>query len=186
MKTISLLSAAAALGLVACDNMTSPMSSGNFNPLLPPGSGVRMTDAPATLKPGDHVRAIVDSTAFFKKLPQGDAEAEKTLTRDTTMKVIRISGSYLQVELDSSGEVGYVPAIMVEDRNARPAPLTPSPSEIQVYPPPASAPVQPLPAIDPSGLPPEGAIQTVIEPETPGQAVDGSAAKLPSMPAVAE
>ena len=65
MKTISLLSAAAALGLVASDNMTSPMSSGNFNPLLPPGSGVRMTDAPATLKPGDHVRAIVDSTAFF-------------------------------------------------------------------------------------------------------------------------
>ena len=186
MKTIPFLSAAVALGLVACDNMTSSMSSGAFNPLLPPGSGVRMTDAPAALKPGDHVRAIVDSAAFFKKLPQGDAEAEKTLPRDTTMKVIRISGSYLQVELDSSGEVGYVPAIMVEDRNASPTSLTPSPGEILVYPPPPSAPAQPLPAVDPSALPPEGAIPTVIEPEAPGQALDGSASKLPSKPGTAE
>ncbi|MEI7955878.1 MAG: hypothetical protein WCJ66_11970 [Verrucomicrobiota bacterium] len=186
MKTIPLLSAAVALGLVACDNMTSPMSSGDFNPLLPPGSGIRMTDAPAALKPGDHVRAIVDSAAFFKKLPKGDAEAEKTLTRDTTMKVIRISGSYLQVELDSSGEVGYVPAVMVEDRNASPPALTPSPSEIQVYPPQPSAPAQPTPAVDPSGLPPEGAIPTVIEPDAPGQALDGSASKLPSKPGAAE
>ena len=176
MKPLPLLSAAAALGLVACDPMNSPTSSGDFNPLLPPGSGVRLIDAPAPLKPGDHVRATVDNTAFFTKLPQGNADAEKTLARNTPMKVIRVVDSYLQVELDSSGEVGYVPAVMVEDRNARPTPLPGSPAEVQVYPPPGTLPPAPLPVIDPAGLPPEGAIPTVIDPEAPA---DGTSKPLP-------
>ena len=165
MKLLPLLSAAVALGLVACDTMNAPISSGDFNPLLPPGSGVRLADTPVPLKPGDHVRAVVENTAFFKKLPQGDADATKTLPLDTAMKVIRIAGTYLQVELDSSGEVGYVPSIMVADRNARPTPPPGSPAEVQIYPPPA-----PLPAVDPAGLPPDGAIPTVIDPEAPKSA----------------
>lgn len=150
--------------------MTSPISSSDFNPLLPPGGGVKMTDAPAPFRPGDHIRATVDNTAFFKKQPKGDADADKTLIRDTSMKVIRVAGTYLQVELDSTGEVGYVPCVMVEDRNARPAPpLGTTPGTIQVYPPlPGSGPAVALPSADPSAQPPEGAIPTVIDPEAPG------------------
>ena len=165
MKPIPLLSVAVALGLVACDTFNSPISSSDFNPLLPPGSGGRLADLPVPLKPGDHVRAVVDNTAFFKQLPQGDADATKTLPQDTPMKVIRIAGTYLQVELDSSGEVGYVPSVMVADRNASPTPPPGSPAEVQVYPPPA-----PLPAVDPAGLPPDGAIPTVMEPDAPKSA----------------
>ena len=173
MKLLPLLSAAVALGLVACDTMNSPISSGDFNPLLPPGSGIRLADAPVPLKPGDHVRAIVENTAFFNKLPKGDADADKILSRDTAMKVIRIAGTYLQVELDSSGEVGYVPSVMVEDRNTRPTPPPGSPTDIQVYPPPPGTPTPgtptpaPLPAVDPAPLPPDGAIPTVIDPDAP-------------------
>ena len=160
--------------------MNAPISSSDFNPLLPPGSGVKMSDGPAAFKPGEHVRATMDNTAFFKNLPKGDADADKTLIRDTNMKVIRVAGSYLQVELDSSGEIGYVPAVMVEDRNARPAPPVGSPGEMQVYPPlPGSGPAIPLPAIDPAGQPPEGAIPTVIDPEAPSAPAAGAAVKPP-------
>ena len=44
----------------------------------------------------------------------------------------------------------------------------PGTNEYQVYPPlPGSGAVQPLPPIDPGGLPPEGAIPTVIDPDAP-------------------
>ena len=158
--------------------MTTPISSSDFNPLLPPGGWVKLADSPVTFKPGEHVRATVDNTAFFKKLPKGDADADKTLIRDTNMKVIRVAGTYLQVELDSSGEVGYVPSVMVEDRNAHPVPPPGSPGEFQVYPPlPGAGPVVPLPAVDPAGLPPEGAIPTVIDPDAPSPPASESATK---------
>ena len=171
MKPLPLLSAAAALGLAACDTMNAPISSSDFNPLLPPGGGVKVADKPAGFKPGEHVRAAMDGTAFFKKLPKGDVDADKTLSRDTNMKVIRIAGSYLQVELDHTGEVGYVPAVMVEDPNARPVAPTTSPGEYQVYPPlPGAGGNIPLPSVDPAGAPPDGAIPTVIDPEAPSTA----------------
>ena len=172
MKPLPLLSAAAALGLAACDTMNAPISSNSdFDPLLPPGSGVKLTDSAAGFKPGDHVRAAMDGTAFFKKLPKGDADADKTLPRDTNMKVVRIAGSYLQVELDTSGEVGYVPTVMAENPNARPATAPNSPYETQVYPPlPGAVTPTPLPSADPSGAPPEGAIPTVIDPDAPAPA----------------
>ena len=182
MKLLPVLSVAVALGLVACDTTNSSISSGAFNPLLPPGSGVRLADAPVPLKPGDHVRAIVDNTAFFNKLPQGDADADKILPRDTPMKVIRIAGTYFQVELDSTGEVGYVPSVMVEDRNASPpqppgtlppgtlppGTLPPGTLPPGTLPPgtlpPGTLPPAPVPAVNPAVVPPDGAIPTVIDP----------------------
>lgn len=167
MKSLPLLTAAAALAIAACESLNSPISSSDFNPLLPPGGGTTLAGNPVGFRPGDHVRAAVDNTAFFKQLPKGDADADKTLIRDTHMKVIRVAGSYLQVELDQSGEVGYVPSVMVENPSAQPATLPPSPGEYQVYPPlPGTG--TPLPAVEPPVVtPPEGAIPTVIDPETP-------------------
>ncbi len=148
--------------------MNSPISSSDFNPLLPPGGGVPLAGDQPGFRAGDHVRAMMDNTAFFKRLPKGDADADKTLVRDTKMKIIRVAGSYLQVELDNTGEVGYVPAIMVEEPTTKAAALPGSPNEYQVYPPlPGSGGGTALPPVDPAGQPPEGAIPTVIDPEAP-------------------
>ena len=113
---------------------------------------------------GEFVRASMDNTAFFKNRPKGDGDADKLLKRGTSMKVISTSGSYVKVELDS-GEVGFIPAIMLENPNAI-AP-TGSPNEYQVYPPLNTGVGEPLPPLDPAGLPPEGSIPTVIDPDAP-------------------
>ncbi len=172
MKCIPALSAIAVLSLVACDSMTGPITSGDFDPLRPPGGNVGLSvQSTAAFKAGQFVRAALDNAAFFKVRPKGDADADKLLVRGTSMKVISYSGSYVKVELDS-GEIGFVPAVMLEDPNAvTQVPLT-NPGEIQVYPPlPGGGIGGPLPIIDPAGLPPEGAIPTVIDPEAPASTV---------------
>lgn len=171
MKCIPALSAIAVLSLVACESMTGPITSGDFDPLRPPGGNVSTSvQTNPAFKAGQFVRASMDNTAFFKVRPKGDADADKLLVRGTSMKVISYSGSYVRVELDS-GEVGFVPSVMLEDPNAA-ATLTPAtnPGEYQVYPPLPGGPGigGPLPPLDPAGLPPEGAIPTVIDPEAPG------------------
>ncbi len=168
MKCIPALSAIASLGLVACDTMTGPISSGDFDPLRPPGGNVGSNvSTVTTFKAGQFVRASMNNTAFFKNKPKGDGDADKLLTQGTSMKVISTSGSYVKVELDS-GEVGFVPSVMLEDPNAAASmPLT-NPGEYQVYPPmPGTGIGEPLPPLDPTGLPPDGAIPTVIDPDAP-------------------
>lgn len=171
MKCIPVLSAFAALGLAACDNMSGPISSGDFDPLRPPGGNIGGPSVVAgpTFKAGQFVRAAIDNTAFFKVRPKGDADADKLLKHGTSMKVISISGSYVKVELDS-GEIGFVPSVMLEDPNAaaRTPTSTLAPGQYQVYPPlPGTGVGEPLPPLDPTGLPPEGAIPTVIDPDAP-------------------
>lgn len=164
------LSAAACLGLVACDTMNAPITRGGFDPLLPAGS----TNAPTqvagpTFAAGQFVRAAMNNTAFFKSRPDGDADAEKVLPRGTSMKVISNSNSYVKVELDS-GEIGFVPTVMLEDPNAVSQVPTTNPGEYQVYPPlpgSGSGSGLPLPVIDPADLPPDGAIPTIIDPDAP-------------------
>jgi hypothetical protein len=166
MKCILAFAPLAFFGLVACDTMNGPITSGGFDPLDAPGSQ-RDTNTvqPPTFSAGQFVRASMNSTAFFKDRPNGNADADKLLTRGTSMKVITTSGSYVKVELDN-GEIGFVPSIQVEDPNA--APIQ-GPNEYQVYPPlmTGSGMVEPLPTFDPAGLPPEGAIPTVIDPDAP-------------------
>ncbi|MEO5917505.1 MAG: hypothetical protein ABIS50_24970 [Luteolibacter sp.] len=170
MKFIPGLSAIAALTLVACDTMSTPISSGSFDPLSAPGSdrsNVNVVSGPS-FSAGEFVRATIDNTAFFKARPKGDADADKLLPRGTSMKVISTSGSYVKVELDS-GDIGFVPSVMLENPNATPAAPIPGTNEYQVYPPlpGGSGAGMPLPPVDPAGLPPEGAIPTVIDPDAP-------------------
>jgi len=148
--------------------MNQPISSGDFDPLRPPGSSVNKAvegSAGSSYTAGQFVRATMANTAFYNKRPGGDGDADKLLKRWTSMKVISTSGSYLKVELDS-GEIGFVPAVMVEDPNLAVA-ATSLPGEFQVYPPLTGDMGGPLPIIDPAGLPPDGAIPTVIDPEAP-------------------
>lgn len=167
MKRLLAFPSLAILSLAACDTMTAPITGGDFDPLRPPGSNTTSQNSSAntlTFKAGQFVRAAIDNTALFKVRPKGDGDADKLLPRGTSMKVISTSGSYVKVELDS-GEIGFVPSVMLEDPNALPPA---NPNEFQVYPPlPNGGVGEPLPIIDPTGLPPEGAIPTVIDPDAP-------------------
>lgn len=169
MKFCSLLSSAAMLAIVSCENMSGPISTGSFDPLAPPGS-MRKTETAeggSSFSQGQFVKAAMDNTAFFQKRPRGDADADKLLKLGTQMKVVTTDGAYLKVELDS-GEVGYVPSVMVSDPHAPAAGLPGSPGEVQVYPPLGPVPpVDQLPAIPPSEVPPGGAIPAVIDPAAP-------------------
>ena len=170
MKRISAIPAVISLGLAACETMNRPVTSGNFDPLQAPGSDqAGMVANGTTFAAGRFVRAIMDNTAFFKTRPKADADADKLLARGTSMKVISSGESYVKVELDS-GEVGWVPSVMLEDPSAA-APsgdafASPNPGEYQVYPP-VGGYGGALPPVTPAELPPEGAIPTVIDPDAP-------------------
>ena len=167
MKCLSAI-AAVVLCLASCGTFSGPLSSsGDFDPLRQPGSTTKLVSQGPTFSAGQFVRASMDNTAFFKNKPSGNSDAEKLLKRNTSMKVISASGTYVKVELDS-GEVGFVPALMLEDPNAAPQMAATGPGQYQVYPPlPSTGVGEPLPIIDPAGLPPEGAIPTIIDPDAP-------------------
>lgn len=186
MNFCSILSSAAVLAIVSCENMSGPISSSSFDPLAAPGS-MRKTETAETgssFSQGQFVKAAMDNTAFFKKRPRGDADADKLLKLGTQMKVITTDGAYLKVELDS-GDVGFVPSVMVNDPHAPAAGLPGSPTEIQVYPPlnnGAVTPVEQLPPIPPSEVPPEGAIPAVIDPAAPSTGTTPTHTPAPATP----
>lgn len=165
MKLLPVLAASTALGLTACGSFNSPINSSGFDPLLTPGAGARPTASQPTFKAGDLVRAAIENTFFFKELPKGGGDADKTLIRGTGMKVIRVAGSYLQVELDVTGEVGYVPSIMVENASLQNPTPDLQPGQYQVYPPSPGDPN--LPPADPTLQPPDGIIPAIIDPSLP-------------------
>ncbi|NJR41679.1 MAG: hypothetical protein HC767_02425 [Akkermansiaceae bacterium] len=164
--------AIALLSIVSCDTFNAPLNtSGSFDPLRTAGggaSGPNLATGP-TYRAGQFVRAALDNTAFYKSKPRDGSNADQLLKRGTSMKVVSSGSSYLKVELDS-GDIGFVPVVMIEDANSAPQ-RTSSSREVQVYPPLPSSfdsgPIQPLPPNDPAGAPPEGAIPTVIDPEAP-------------------
>lgn len=168
------------LGISSCGDMSSSTAtSGNFDPLSTPGRQATPQVVSPTISAGQFVRAIMDHTAFFKVRPRGEADADKLLARGTSMKVVSSSDTYLKVELDS-GEIGWVPRIMVEDPNVSSVANEPfsatNPGEFQVYPPIGGM----LPPISPAELPPEGAIPTVIDPDAPASEVPVPPVSVPS------
>lgn len=172
LTKLALASGVAAIGLAACNTSNGPTDFGTADPLRAPGTNASTTSTDTEgFSAGQFVRATVDNTAFFLKRPKGDADADKLLRRGTSMKVISTSGNYLKVELDS-GEVGFVPPVMVEDSagaSSSAGTLPSNPNEIQLYPPlPGST--QPLPPVAPGEQPPAGAIPTVIDPDAPSPA----------------
>jgi hypothetical protein len=163
MKYALAFPAILALGLTACETLRRPIESGDFDPLRPPGTQSESgAVATSSFKAGEFVSAAMDNTAFFKARPKGDADADKLLKTGTSMKVISESGSYVKVELDS-GEVGFVPSVMLEGANATPINGYGSAGELQVVPPINEE----FPAIEPGEQPPGEAIPAVIDPEAP-------------------
>lgn len=180
------LSSVAFLCLAACGSMDAPISNnGDFDPLRAPGRKLKSASTESPFTAGKFVNASIDNTAFFKARPKGDSDADTLLKRGTSMKVISVSGNYVKVELDS-GEVGFVPSVMLEDPSTALELVTAVPGQFQVYPPLPTGDIgEPLPIIDPAGLPPDGAIPTVIDPnalvaETPVPTVTPSTDTFPA------
>ena len=148
-----------ALLLASCE--TGPITTGgDFDPLTAPGSGRPSVVASRGYDAGTFVSTSMDA-AFFSKRPQGDADADKQLPANTSMKVISDDGIYVKVELDS-GEVGYVPSVLVSDGRGGGDLMEVSPDAYQVY-----------PAIPGGGAPPPmidesiPTIPAVIDPDAP-------------------
>ncbi len=171
MKAKLLLAAPFALALTACGPTGASFDTSGVDPLRPPAGNVDKTDYGTALKPGEFVTAAIDNTAFYKAKPKEDQEADKLLTQGTPMKIVALSGSYTKVELDS-GEVGFVPTVMISTGEAE---LTPLEGAVDVGVPIINLDSEiPLPILDPSTAPP------VDSGETPP--VD--AASLPPVEAV--
>ncbi len=177
-----------ALAFAACSSMNSPVSSSSFDPLRPPGTSLQpasTTNGPE-LSPGQFVSANIANTAFYKNKPKGSEDADKLLTYGAQMKIISVDSNYVKVELDS-GEVGYVPSVMVATPDTSITPeVLPLDGAYQVYPPlPGGGPMEPLPVIDPGGLPPDGSIPAIIDPDAPVPA-PGPAPTLDAIPEMVE
>lgn len=168
MKRLSLLVLPAALAMVACENMNAPISSGSFDPLRPPGTGLQNTpDTDAGLTPGQFVTASIPNTAFYKNKPKDNQDADRLLDVGTAMKVVAVESNFVKVELDS-GETGYVPSVMLNTGTEEPPLYVPGDGTFPEYPPlPEGADTEPLPIIDPNGLPPADAIPAIIDPDAP-------------------
>lgn len=169
-----------AVGITSCGSLGSlnqPLSgNSDFDPLSAPGSGrVGGTATPALSSPsyraGQWVETAMPNTTFFRKIPKGNASADRVLAAGTPMKVVASSGTYVKVELDS-GDVGYVPEIMVIERSgnevpvnssapppppvdlgAVPPPVDPNDTGLDTVPPPPPIPGTPPPVPEIPGLP---------------------------------
>lgn len=175
MKLFPVLSASVVLGLAACNTTNGPLSNTGFDPLLPPGAGSRLQNSGPAFKAGDMARAIMDNTYFYHQLPKANAEADKTLLRGTGMKVAEVASSYLKVELDVTGEVGYVPAVMLENISTQ-APSGQAPA----YPPLPSGEI--LNPAGPPVEPPGGVIPPIQDPGLPGTPLPGIGSSPPPLP----
>lgn len=189
MKSPSLLTLSAlAFALASCgslQNLKQPISSGSsFDPLNSPGSSSRKSSGSSTrqksavvapsspsYRTGQWVETSVNNATFFTRIPKGNARADKVLRSGTPLKVVSSKGTYVKVQLDS-GDVGYVPIIMVIER--------PTGGSVPTLSGPAPAPVPEFgsvpPPVDPGDLS-SGAIAPVPE-------VPSIVPTVPSLPAV--
>ena len=112
----------------------------------------------------------VESAAFFQRGPQSGRDPDKTLTRETVVKLIRPSFGFSKVEIAATGEQGYISSEEIRPASSnliasvsapKPDPLatpsTPAPVEQfnlnsddpRLVPPPEALPPAELPAAPP-------------------------------------
>lgn len=68
------------------------------------------------LSKGEFATANMDQTPFFLKKTDGTSKADKLLANSTSVKIIDSESSFTKVELNS-GEIGYVPTLMLNSSN---------------------------------------------------------------------
>ena len=177
MKRITLLTlpAAACLSIVSCDSLSQPLGGSDaYNPLDAPGGTIAADSAdpygPA-FTPGTFLQTVSPSTSFFNNYPKDDDQPSKILPDYTDVKVISSKGSYVKVEVVDSGEVGYVPSVMLgEKRGPEEIPVSGSPTDVpgDLAPEPEVPGLEPPVVEDPAAAPapePGAAIQPGAAPE---------------------
>ena len=92
--------AVAVFGMVSCDTLSGPISSGSFDPLTPPGSdtGPEVIEPTRGILPGQIAVVALDNAGFFNRKPTGEGDPDKLLRSGTQVKVVSTEGSYLKVE----------------------------------------------------------------------------------------
>jgi hypothetical protein len=126
---------AMSVALTSCGNNAS-LGGGGYNPLDAPGGMNSQQDpyGPA-FTPGSFLQTVSPSTAFFAKFPGQEDQPSKILPDYTDVKVVSTKGSYVKVEVVDTGEVGYVPSVMLgEKRSPNEVPVTPGVGEVLVTP----------------------------------------------------
>ena len=114
--------------LVSCSNSYRP-SSGDRGWSGPPRAipADELDDYGPDFTPGSYLQTINPSSPFFMSFPRIEDQPYKLLPDSTEVKVVSLKGSYAKVEVVRSGEVGYVPSIMLgEKRLSNQVPLTPT------------------------------------------------------------
>lgn len=171
----SALVAAAAttsLLLVSCGSFNQPLGgSDGGNPLDAPGEAAVARDDPygPIFAPGTFLQTVSPSTAFFLKFPKGDDQPDKTLPDYTDVKVISSKGSYVKVEVVDTGEVGFVPSVMLgEKRSANEVSVTPGSGEVDLSPGAASDPID-VPSVAPEPEIPGVQPPEVVDPSQPAE-----------------
>jgi hypothetical protein len=152
-----------ALGLLLVGCETGGPINSSFDPLDAAGGyGTQANVINTGYRAGEFVTAVMDNTGFYKERPDGEANADKLLKANTSMKVISDDGSFVKVELDT-GELGYVSTVQVMGENE--GSNLPPGSEVQVWPPVDGG---PIPVADPSEADPDvPLVPTDIDPDAP-------------------
>ena len=148
------------------------------NPLDSPGSqrGAEAINGGPRYAPGSYVEVTDANAGLYRRFPKGDMQPSAKLVPGTQLKVLSEKGSYVKVETES-GQIGYVPAIMVSDRVSD-STLVPLEGTAVVL-----APVDPA---DPKSLQPlspaDASSFVAPEPEVPPISVERSGAPAPVSP----
>ena len=125
---VPLVSALIWCSLVSCNNDHRPSSGGrgwSGPPRAIPAD--ELDDYGPDFTPGSYLQTINPSSPFFMSFPRIEDQPYKLLPDSTEVKVVSLKGSYAKVEVVRSGEVGYVPSIMLgEKRLSNQVPLTPT------------------------------------------------------------
>lgn len=114
--------------LVSCSNSYRPSSSDrgwSGPPRAIPAD--ELDDYGPDFTPGSYLQTINPSSPFFMSFPRIEDQPYKLLPDSTEVKVVSLKGSYAKVEVVRTGEVGYVPTIMLgEKRSPNRGSLTPN------------------------------------------------------------
>lgn len=132
MFTIPLVACA----LVSCD-FNQPLPHTGYNPLDAPGGNQSAATDPyqASYTPGAFLQTVSPMTAFYFKYPKDMEQPNKTLSNYTDVKVISTKGTYVKVEVVHSGDVGYIPSVMLgAKRSPNEVPVTADRSGFPVTP----------------------------------------------------
>ena len=122
--------------LGSCD-FYQPLPNNGYNPLDTAGGNQAAAMDPnrSLFTPGAFLQTVSPMAAFYSKYPKDMEQPNKTLPDNTDVKVISIKGTYVKVEVVDSGDVGYIPSVMLGvKRSPNEVPVTSGTSGFPVTP----------------------------------------------------